>query len=91
MDERLTGHATDEGLDHVGVGDVGELIVLLGETLDVLPEGLVGPLSVVAKVPRVPRPSVRTLEVADEDQMEITLVADAARLELLEPSSGRVQ
>ena len=51
MDERLTGHATDEGLDHVGVGDVGELIVLLRDTLDVLLEGLIGPLPIVIEVP----------------------------------------
>jgi hypothetical protein len=39
--------------------------------LDVLLEGLVRPLPIVAKVPRVLRLSVCTLEVADEDQMEI--------------------
>ena len=51
MDEHLIGHAIDEGVDHVSVGDVGELIVLLREALNVLPEGLVGPLPIVAKVP----------------------------------------
>ena len=67
MDKCLTGRATDEGVDDVGVGDVGELIVLLGEMLDVLPEGLVGPLPAAMKVPRVLGLSVCTLEVADED------------------------
>ena len=89
MDERLAGCATYEGIDDVGVGDVGELIALLGEMLDVLLEGLVGPLPVVVEVPQVLGPSVRTLEVADEDRMEITPAADAARLELLKPSSGQ--
>ena len=51
MDEGLTGHAIDEGIDDIGVGDVGELIVLLGEALDVLLEGLVGPLPIVVEVP----------------------------------------
>ena len=37
VDERLIGHATDEGIDDVGIGDVGELIALLGEALDGLP------------------------------------------------------
>jgi hypothetical protein len=51
VDERLTGRAAaDEGVDHVGIGDVGELIVLLGEALDVLSKGLVGPLLAVAEV-----------------------------------------
>ena len=51
MDEHLTGHAADEGVDHVGIGDVGELIVLLGEVMDLLPESLIGPLPIVAEVP----------------------------------------
>jgi hypothetical protein len=51
VDERLAGHAADEGVDHVGVGDVRELVVLLGEVLDVLPEGIIGPLPAVAEVP----------------------------------------
>jgi hypothetical protein len=34
VDERLIGHATDEGIDDVDIGDVGELVVLLGEMLD---------------------------------------------------------
>ena len=89
VNERLTGHATDEGLDHVGVGDVGELIVLLREALNVLPEGLLGPVPIVADVPRVPWAGVGTLEVADEDRTEVALAADAAGLELLELSSGR--
>jgi hypothetical protein len=65
-----------------------ELISLLGEALNVLPEGLIGPLHVVAEIPGVPRAGVGTLEVADEDRMQITPAADAARLELFEPSSG---
>ena len=37
LDERLTGHAIDEGVDYVGIGDVMELIALLREALNVLP------------------------------------------------------
>jgi hypothetical protein len=57
--------------------------------LDVLLEGLVGPLPIVVKVPRVLGLSVCTLEVVDEDQTEIAPIADVARHELHEPSSGR--
>jgi hypothetical protein len=67
VDKHLSGCAVDEGVDDIGVDDVRELVALLGETLDVLLEGLVGPLHVVVEVPRVLRPSVRTLKVADED------------------------
>jgi hypothetical protein len=88
MDKGLTGHGAYEGVDHVSVGDVGELIVLLGQALDVLSKGLVSPLPVVVEVPRVLRPNVRALEVTDEDRAEVTPVADATGIELLEPSSG---
>ena len=37
-------------IDHIGVGDVGELVALLGEALDILLEGLVGPVSTVVEV-----------------------------------------
>ena len=48
VDERLAGCVVVEGIDHVSVGDVGELVVLLGEVLDVLLEGLISPLPIVA-------------------------------------------
>ena len=54
VDERLAGRAIDEGIDHVGVGDVWELIGLLEEALNVLPKGLVGPLLVVVEILGVP-------------------------------------
>jgi hypothetical protein len=88
MDEHLTGHVTDEGVDHVSIGDVWELIALLGEALNVLPEGLVGSLLVVVEIPGVFQAGVGTLEVAGEDRTEITLGADATGVELLEPSSS---
>ena len=54
VDEHLTGHAADEGVDHVDVGDVWERIALLGQALNVLLERLVSPLPVVAEIPGVP-------------------------------------
>jgi hypothetical protein len=51
VDERLVGHATDEGVDDVGVSDVEELIMLLGKTIDILPKGLIRPLPAVAEIP----------------------------------------
>ena len=89
VDERLIGRAIDEGVDHVSVGDVCELIALLGEALNVLLEGLIGPLFVVPEILGVPLVGVGTLEMADEDRTKIAPTTDAARLELLEPSSGR--
>ena len=88
VDEHLAGCATDEGIDHFGIDDVGELVALLEEALDVLPKGLVGPLLAVAEILGVSQVGVGTLEADDEDHTEITLAADAARLKLHEPSSG---
>ena len=73
VDERLAGLATVEGIDHIGVGDVWELIALLGEAMNVLSEGLVGSLLAVAKILGVTRAGVGTLEVADEDRTEIAV------------------
>ena len=91
VDERLVGCAADEGVDHVDIGDVRELIALLGEALNVLLEGLIGPLLAVVEIPGVPRVGVGTLEVANEDRLEIALAVDAAWLKMLEPSSGRAR
>ena len=91
MGEHLIGHAADEDVDHVEVGEVWELIALLGEALNVLLEGLVGALLIVVEILEVSWVDVGTLEVADEDRTEIAPAADAAGLELLQPSSGRAR
>jgi hypothetical protein len=49
-DKCLVGHATNEGVDRVSIGDVWELIAPLGEALNVLSEGLVGLLPIVVEV-----------------------------------------
>jgi hypothetical protein len=54
MDEHLIGHATDEGVHHVGIGDVQELIALLGEALNVLLKGFVSLLPAVVEILGVP-------------------------------------
>ena len=54
VDKSLAGCAVDEGVDHVGVGDVWELIELLGEALNVVLVGLISPLLVVVEILGVP-------------------------------------
>jgi hypothetical protein len=88
MDEHLAGRAADEGVDHVSIGDVWELIAFLGEALNVLSKGFVGTLLAVVEILGVSQAGVGTLEVANEDRMEITPAVDVVRLELLEPSSS---
>jgi hypothetical protein len=88
VDKSLAGHAIDEGVDDISIGDVGELIVLLGEALNVLREGLVSPLPIIVEIPGVPWAGVGALKLADEDRAEIAPTTDATRLELLKPSFG---
>jgi len=88
VDECLTRHDIDEGIDHIGISDIRDLIAL-GEALDVLLEGLVSPLLIVVEVLRVSRLSIHALEVIDKDGVEITLAADAAKLQLLKPGSSQ--
>jgi hypothetical protein len=77
MDKGLVGHVIAEGIDDISVGDVRKLIALLGEALNVLPKGLIGPLLAVAEIPGVPWVGVGALEVADEDHTKVALAADA--------------
>ena len=66
VDKRLVGGATGEGIDDFSVYDVRELVLLLGEALDVLSKGLVRPLPAITQLPRVTRSSVCTLEMPNE-------------------------
>ena len=71
MDQGLVGGFGQEGSNHVGVGDVGELVALPGEALDVPAEGFIGLLATVLEVPWVSRAFVRALEVPHKDLHEI--------------------
>jgi len=63
----FAGGASDECLDDIGVGDVGELGALLGETPDEVSERLVRLLAAAPEVPGVPGAHVCALEVPGED------------------------
>ena len=52
---------------NVNVGDIGQLIALLGETPDVPMKSFSGLLSAVFEIPWVPRTCVCALEVSHED------------------------
>ena len=71
MNQGLAGHPKQEGSYHVGVGDVRELVALLGEAPDVPMEGLTSLLMAVLEVPWVPRVFVRALEVSHKDLFQI--------------------
>jgi len=67
MDQGLAGGSRQEGSYHVGIGDVRELVALLGEAPNVRAEGFVGLLATVLEVPGVPRTFVHALEVPHKD------------------------
>ena len=67
MDQGLVGGPRQESSYDVGVDDVGQLIALPGETLDVPTKSFPRLLSVVFEIPWVPRTRVCALEVSHED------------------------
>jgi hypothetical protein len=62
-DQLFAGGTREEGHDDVGVGDVGELGVLLGETPDVIPEGFARLLFAASEIPRVAGAHIGSFEV----------------------------
>ena len=79
MNQRLVGSPRQEGSYNVDIGDVRELVALLGEVPDVTTEGLTGLLMAVLEVPRVPRVLVRALEVSHKDLLQICPTQDCIR------------
>jgi hypothetical protein len=90
-DQLFAGGAREEGHDNVGVGDVGELGALLGETPDVIPEGFTRLLLAALEIPRVAGVHVGSLEVPLEHSHKVVLVVDLLRWEVLEPGSSGVR
>ena len=67
MNQGFAGGLGQESSYDVDVGDVGQLIALLGEVLDVPTKSFPRLLSVVFEIPWVPRTRVCALEVSHED------------------------
>ena len=90
MNQRLAGHLGQEGSYHVGVGDVKELVALLGEAPDVPTEGFTGLLVTVLEVPGVPRTLVHALEVPHKDLPQVRPTLDGVGQKVLQPRSCRI-
>ena len=71
MDQGFIGRPGQKGSYHVGIGDVRELVALLGEVPDVPAEGFIGLLAVVLEVPWVSKVFVRALKVPHKDLPQI--------------------
>ena len=76
MNQRLAGHQGQEDSNHVSVGDVRELIALLGEAPDVPMKGFTSLLAAVLEGPWVPRALVCAPEVPHKDLLEIRPTLD---------------
>jgi hypothetical protein len=63
LDQLFAGGSREKSHDDVGVGDIGKLSALFGETLDIVMEGLIRLLFTTPEVPRVTRAHVGPLEV----------------------------
>ena len=90
MNQRLIGCPGQEGSYHVGVGDVRELVTLLGEAPDVPAEGFADLLAIVLEVLGVPRMLVRALEVPHKDLPQVRLTLDGVRRKVLQPRSCQI-
>ena len=67
MNQGLVGGPRQQSSYNIGIGDVRQLIALLGESPDVSTEGFSGLLLAVFEIPWVPRMLVRALEVLHKD------------------------
>ena len=79
-----------KGTNDVIVLDARELSALLGETPDVISQGLVRLLTAPSKIPRVARTHVRALEIAHEGPDQVRPVVDLVGWKMLQPSACRV-
>ena len=67
MYQLLASGAGNEGSDNIGVGDVGELGALFGESCDEISERLIRLLLAAPEVPGISGAHVCALEVLDKD------------------------
>ena len=67
MNQGLVDGPREESSYDVGVDDVGQLVALPGEALDVPMKSFPGPLSAIFEIPWVPGTRVCALEVSHED------------------------
>jgi hypothetical protein len=80
----------EKSYDDIGVGDVGKLSALFGETSNIVMEGLVWLLFTASEVPRVTRAYIGPLEVPLKHLHQVVPVMDLSRWEVLEPCSSGV-
>jgi hypothetical protein len=86
----LIGGPRQKDPNHVGVGDVGELIALLGEASDVLVESFIRLVPIVLEIPGVPRAYIGALEVTHKDLLKVRPTSNLVGREMLQPCTCQV-
>ena len=87
VNQGLIGGPGQESSYDVGVRDVGQLVVLLGEAPDVPIKSFSRLLSVVFEIPWVPRTRVCALEVSNEDLFLVRPTLDSVGRKVFQPRS----
>ena len=90
VDQCFAACAGEESIDHVSVDDVRERVSLLGETTDVIPEGLAALLLAALKVPGIAWADVHALEVSNKHLPQVRPAADRIGRQELEPAANIV-
>ena len=90
MNHGLVGGPRQEGSYDVGIGDVGQLIALLGEVPDLPTKSFPGLLSTVFEIPWVPKTLVRALEVPHENLFQVCPTLDSFGRKVFQPYSCRI-
>ena len=85
VDQGLAGHPREECVDDVRIDDIRERVASLEEPTDVISQGLTGLLLATLEVLGVSRADIRSLEISDEDPLEVRPVVDAVVREELKP------
>ena len=90
VNQRLTGGPRQESSYNIGVGDVRQLVALLGEAPDVPTKGFSGLLSAILEILWVPRALVRALEVPHEDLFQVRPTLDSVGRMVFQPCLRRI-
>jgi hypothetical protein len=86
MHQGSTVRAGPERQNDVGIIDLGELMALLGETLNVIPQGFTLLLPATLQIPGVTRAHLCALKVAAEDLLEILPIIDRVSGQVIKPN-----
>ena len=90
MNQGLASGPRKKSSYNVVVGDIRQLVALLGEAPDVPMKGFSGLLSIVFEISWVPRMRVCALEVSHEDLFQVLPTLDSVGRKVFQPLSRRI-